>query len=173
MAGYTKRLVVDGSGTDVSGTDAAEPLLYVLRNGVGARGPKYGCGVSQCGACTVLVDDQIVRSCVRPVQSVRDGAEIRTLDALGTDEEPHPIQREMMARDAGQCAYCVNGIVMGSLGWLEARAAAGDRSIPTAQEIQQFLSGHLDGYTLNYLCRCGAHPRYVEAIQAAAAEVIG
>lgn len=172
MAGYERSLVIDGAHRDVSGADDNEPLLYVLRNGAAASGPKFGCGVSQCGACTVLVEGSIVRSCVRPIRTVPSGSEIRTLDGLGTTEHPHPVQQAMIARDAGQCAYCVNGVLMGAVGWLEARAASGDRSVPGDDEIRGFLSGHLEGYTLNYICRCGAHPRYVEAIKAAAAEVL-
>jgi aerobic-type carbon monoxide dehydrogenase small subunit (CoxS/CutS family) len=152
-----------GTGTAV----VSEDLLYWLRERHGQRGPRFGCGIAQCGACTVLVDGVPTRSCTRQVHTVPELADVRTLDGLASDE-PHPLQRTFVELQAGQCAFCVNGMVMGSLGWIEGRIAAGNRAVPSEAEIIDFLSGALAVSTQNYLCRCGAHPRIVAAIHAAA-----
>lgn len=152
-----------GAGT----TMVSEDLLYWLRERFGQHGPRFGCGVAQCGACTVLLDGVPTRSCVRQVHTVSALADIRTLDGLAADE-PHPLQQAFVREQAGQCAFCVNGMVMGSLGWLESRIAAGNRAVPSTDEIKDFLSGASTVSTQNYLCRCGAHARIVAAIQQAA-----
>ncbi|WP_208298599.1 (2Fe-2S)-binding protein [Streptomyces liangshanensis] len=153
-------------------SEASEQLLYWLREQHDQYGPKYACGVSQCGACTVLVDGAAVRSCTRQMHTVPEGAEVRTLDGLAGDR-PHPLQRAVVSLQAGQCGFCLAGIVMGVLAWLEERIAAGDRKVPSDDEIKAFLSG-TDGRegAENYICRCGAHQRIVAAIRDAAKEMV-
>lgn len=168
----TRSLRLNGKHRTVSVDDDAEDLLYVLRNQLDQHGPRFGCGVSQCGACTVLVDGAIKRSCVTPINSVPEGANVETLDGLDADGSLHPLQQAFVAQQAAQCAYCVNGIVMGSLGWLRQRKAAGDRSVPTEDEIAAFLSGRSSVSDDDYLCRCGAHRRMIAAIRQAAPEVL-
>jgi len=152
-----------GSGT----AQVSEDLLYWLRERFGQHGPRFGCGVAQCGACTVLLDGVPTRSCVRQVHTVSALADVRTLDGLGS-HGPHPLQDAFVREQAGQCAFCVNGMVMGALGWLEGRITAGNRTVPSTNEIKDFLSGASPVSTQNYLCRCGAHARIVAAIQQAA-----
>ncbi len=168
----TRTLNVNGEDRTVSVADDGERLLYVLRNQLDQRGPKFGCGVSQCGACAVLIDGETRRSCVTPLRTVPEGAAIVTLDGLGTAEEPHPLQEAFIDQQAGQCAYCSNGIIIGALGWLQQRKASGNTAVPTEEEIIAFLSGEAPGSTSNYLCRCGAHARIVRAIRLAATEVL-
>ena len=148
-----------------------ETLLGALRDQLGLTGAKYGCGEGQCGACTVLVDGEIVRSCTRLTGTVADGSEIRTLDGLANGR-PHPLQQAFIDKQAAQCAFCVNGMIMGALGWLEKRKATGNRAVPTDGEIRDFLSGASPDSTFNYICRCGAHNRIVAAIESAAKEVL-
>jgi aerobic-type carbon monoxide dehydrogenase small subunit (CoxS/CutS family) len=149
-------------------TVVSEPLLYWLRERHGQHGPRFGCGVSQCGACTVLLDGSPARSCTRQMHTVPDMAEVLTLDGL----KRHPLQRAFVETQAGQCAYCVNGMVMGALGWLRQRIAAGNRTVPSDTEIKDFLSGALPESDDNYICRCGAHARIVAAISLAAKEMV-
>jgi aerobic-type carbon monoxide dehydrogenase small subunit (CoxS/CutS family) len=148
--------------------ESSEQLLYWLRDRHGQHGPRFGCGVSQCGACTVLVDGNPTRSCTRQLHTVPEMADVRTLDGLCD----HPLQRAFVREQAGQCAYCVNGMVMGALGWLRQRVAAGNRNVPSDSEIKDFLSGALPGSTDNYICRCGAHTRIIAAISSAAREML-
>src|SRR3954469_11625772 len=129
------------------------PLLYVLRNDFELNGAKFGCGLAQCGACTVLVNGQAVRSCVTPIDQLK-GAEITTLEGLGTLERPHALQRAFIDEQAAQCGYCTNGMIMTAKGMLDGNPK------PSAQEIKQALS--------NNLCRCGTHVRIVKAVQRAA-----
>jgi len=129
------------------------PLLYVLRNDLELNGPKFGCGVAQCGACTVLVDGSPVRSCVMPVAAVV-GREIVTLEGLGCAEEPHPLQTAFVKEQAMQCGYCSNGMIM------TAAAFLANNKNPTDQQIRTALSGNL--------CRCGTHGRIVAAVSEAA-----
>lgn len=168
----TRKLKLNGKDRTVTVTDDGEQLLYVLRNRLDQRGPRFGCGVSQCGACTVLVDGQTRRSCVTPLRNVPDGAAVATLDGLGAPDHPHPLQRAFVEHQAAQCAYCCNGIIMGAHGWLEQRKASGNTAVPTEEEIRAFLSGEAPGSTLNYLCRCGAHARMIRAIRQAAEELL-
>jgi aerobic-type carbon monoxide dehydrogenase small subunit (CoxS/CutS family) len=161
----------ESAGSDSS--PSSEQLLYWLRNRQGQHGPRFGCGIAQCGACTVLLDGAATRSCVRQMHTVPDQADIRTLDGLADGAEPHPLQRAFVSLQAAQCGFCVNGMVMGSLGWLESRIAAGNQAVPTEQEIKDFLSGAAPDNTRNYLCRCGTHTRIVAAIRTAAKEMLG
>jgi nicotinate dehydrogenase subunit A len=129
------------------------PLLYVLRNDLGLNAAKFGCGLGQCGACTVLVDGTPVRSCITPIGSVGQ-SEITTLEGLGTLERPHPLQAAFIAEQAAQCGYCTAGIIMFAKALLD--------RIPQPSEAEVRL-----GLTAN-LCRCGAHNRIVRAVLKAA-----
>ena len=130
--------------------DPATPLLYVLSDDLELRGPKFGCGLSQCGACTVHIKGQAVRSCVTPVSTV-DGAEITTLEGLGSLENPHPIQKAFIDEQAMQCGFCVNGVIM------TAKALIDRTPNPSDAQIRQAMS--------TVLCRCGAHQRMFAAIR--------
>lgn len=168
----TINLLVNGQAQTVSVADETEPLLTVLRNHVGDKSPKFGCGVSQCGACTVLVDGAIVRSCVRQLATVPAGSQITTLAGLASGQGLHPMQQAFVDEQAAQCAYCINGMIMGSYGWVQGRLAAGNRAVPTEDEIKEFLSGRAPGSTLVYICRCGTHTRIVRAIRRGAEQMI-
>lgn len=137
---------------------ADTPLLYVLRNELGLRGPRFGCGLAQCGACTVLLDGVAVRSCVYPAAAVGTGA-ITTLDGLagGAGAELHPVQRAFVGEQATQCGYCLNGWIMTSVALLRANPRA------TEPEIRAGLSG--------LKCRCGAHMSMLRAVVRAAREL--
>jgi nicotinate dehydrogenase subunit A len=130
--------------------DPSTPLLYVLSDDLALRGPKFGCGLGQCGACTVIIRGRAVRSCVTPVSGAA-GAEITTLEGLGTIERPHPIQRAFIAEQAAQCGFCLNGVILTAKAFLDQNPKA------TAAEVQQALSG--------VLCRCFVHTRMLRAIQ--------
>lgn len=134
------------------------PLLYVLRNDIELNGAKFGCGLGQCGACTVIVGGESMRSCQLPVAMVR-GAEILTIEGLGTVAKPHPLQRAFIDEQAAQCGYCVNGMIM------TARALLARNPHPTETEICQALAGNL--------CRCGTHHRILAAIARAAKAMNG
>lgn len=168
----TRTLSINGTTHSVSVDDGTEPLLYVLRNLLGLKGPKFGCGVAQCGACTVLVDGVITRSCVKQMATLADGSDITTLEGLGSPTQPHPLQQAFIAQQAGQCAYCGNAMIMGALGFIEGRIATGNRAVPSEEEIKQFLSGESSTSPLVYLCRCGSQQRIVSAIQQAAKEML-
>ena len=133
--------------------DPDTPLLYVLGDDLGLRGPKFGCGLGQCGSCTVIVRGRAIRSCMTPVGSVR-GAEITTLEGLGTPERPHPIQKAFIDEQAAQCGFCLNGVI------LTAKALLDQNPKATDSEIRQALSG--------VLCRCFAHVRMLRAIKRSA-----
>ena len=152
MAKFTLR--VNGTTRDVS-VDADAPLLYVLRNDLELNGPKFGCGLAQCGACTVLVDGRPVRSCVTPVSTVKGS--IETIEGLGTEDKLHPLQKAFIEEQACQCGYCGNGMVM------SAKALLAKNPRPTNDEIRKALNGHL--------CRCASHNRIVRAVQKAAKEM--
>ncbi len=130
--------------------DPATPLLYVLSDDLQLGGPKFGCGLGQCGSCTVIVKGQAIRSCVTTVGSVA-GADIRTLEGLGTVEQPHPIQKAFIDEQAMQCGFCVNGVIMTAKAFLDRNPRAADA------EISQAMSG--------VLCRCAAHTRMLRAIK--------
>jgi nicotinate dehydrogenase subunit A len=131
------------------------PLLYVLRNDLELNGAKFGCGLGQCGACTVLVEGQPVRSCVTELSAVA-GRAVTTLEGLGTPDSLHKLQRAFIAEQAAQCGYCINGMIM------EAKALLDRNAEPTDPEIREALSEHL--------CRCGTHNRIVAAVQRAVKE---
>jgi nicotinate dehydrogenase subunit A len=141
-------LTVNGRAHSVE-VDPATPLLYVLSDDLALRGPKFGCGLGQCGACAVIVGGRAVRSCVTPVGTL-NGAEVTTLEGLGTVERPHPIQQAFIDEQAMQCGFCVNGVIMTAKAFLDRNPKAG---LP---EIRQALSG--------VLCRCAAHGRMLRAI---------
>jgi nicotinate dehydrogenase subunit A len=161
----TLDLNVNGDLTTVTVADGTEPLLYVLRNQVGTQGPKFGCGVAQCGACTVIVDGVTKRSCITPLNTVANGAQVTTLEGLGQPNNPKGIQKAFIDNQAAQCAYCTAGIIMGAYNWLRGRGNAG---IPTDDEVKNFLSGIGQTPPFVYLCRCGTHMRIIRAIQQAA-----
>jgi nicotinate dehydrogenase subunit A len=151
------RLVVNGQQRDVA-ADPETPLLYVLRNDLGLTGTKFGCGLGQCGACTVLIGGQAVRSCLMPVQAVA-GQEVTTIEGLGSPERPHPLQAAFIEEQAVQCGYCTPGIVMA------AKAVLDQTPHPTAEQLKQALAG--------VLCRCGTHERVIRAVMRAAATAGG
>jgi nicotinate dehydrogenase subunit A len=132
---------------------ADAPLLAVLRNDLGLNGPKYGCGLGECGACTVLVDGIAARACVIPAGGVA-GREVTTLEGLGTREQPHPVQQAFIDEQAAQCGYCLNGMIMMAVALLAREPHPGE------DRIRQELGGNL--------CRCGAHVEIVRAVQRAA-----
>jgi nicotinate dehydrogenase subunit A len=145
-------LHVNGKDCKVS----AEPdsmLLYALRDGLGLRGPKFGCGLAQCGACTVVLGGSAIRSCVMPVSAV-GSTPITTLEGLGTLERPGPLQQAFIDEQAAQCGYCIGGMIM------SAHALLGRKPDPTREDIKQALNGNL--------CRCGTHMRIVRAVERAA-----
>jgi nicotinate dehydrogenase subunit A len=129
--------------------DAATPLLYVLSDDLELRGPKFGCGLGQCGACTVIADGQAIRSCTTRVGAVA-GAEIVTLEGLGTPEAPHPLQQAFIDEQAAQCGFCLNGVILTAKAFLDKNPRASD------EQIQQALSG--------VLCRCFVNTRMLKAI---------
>jgi nicotinate dehydrogenase subunit A len=136
--------------------DPSTPLLYVLSDDLELRGPKFGCGLGQCGSCTVIVKGQAVRSCITTVASVA-GADITTIEGLGTISKPHPIQKAFIDEQAMQCGYCINGVIMTAKAFLDRNPRAGD------QQIQQAMSG--------VLCRCASNLRMIRAIKRYAREV--
>ncbi len=146
-------LSVNGKSHQVD-VEPDTPLLYVLRDDLALHGPKFGCGLAQCGACTVIVDGQAVRSCTIEVTKVT-GRKITTLEGLGSSGKPHPIQKAFISEGAAQCGYCINGMIM------TAKALLDRTPNPSDRQIRQALAGNL--------CRCGTHPRIVRAVKRAAA----
>jgi nicotinate dehydrogenase subunit A len=149
-------ITVNGSARTVA-VEPDTPLLYVLRNDLELNGAKFGCGLAQCGACTVEVDGKATRSCVTTVGSVTGNKKITTIEGLGTLEQLHPLQRAFMAEQAAQCGYCINGMIM------TAKALLEHTKQPTEPQIRAALADNL--------CRCGTHNRIVRAIQRAAKEM--
>jgi nicotinate dehydrogenase subunit A len=145
----TFNLTVNGRSHSVD-VDPATPLLYVLSDDLALRGPKFGCGLGQCGACTVIVGGRAIRSCVTPMSAMA-GAAVTTLEGLGSAESPHPIQRAFIEEQAAQCGFCLNGVILTAKAFLDQRPNANDL------EIQQALSG--------VLCRCFTHTRMLAAIK--------
>jgi nicotinate dehydrogenase subunit A len=131
------------------------PLLYVLRNDLELNGAKFGCGLGQCGACTVLIDGEPVRSCSYAIEDA-EGKAITTIEGLGTIEKPHPVQKAFMEEQAAQCGYCINGMVMTAASLLQRNPK------PSDGDIRQALAGNL--------CRCGTHARILRAVARAAEE---
>ena len=148
-------LTVNGATRSVP-AEPDTPLLYVLRNDFELNGAKFGCGLSQCGACTVLVNGQAVRSCVTPIDSLA-GAQITTLEGLGTLDRPHALQRAFIAEQAVQCGYCINGMIM------SAKALLDRNPKPSEADVREALAANL--------CRCGTHNRIVRAVLRAADEM--
>lgn len=146
-------LHVNGESRSVEVRDPNEPLLYVLRNALGLTGAKYGCGLGQCGACTVHVDGEPVRACQMPVAKAVD-RKVTTIEGLGTPDKPHPLQAAFVAEQAAQCGYCAAGMVMAGA------AALARKPDLTRNDVQQALAGNL--------CRCGTHERIVRAMLRAA-----
>jgi len=153
MASFTLR--VNGERRAVA-VEPDTPLLYVLRNDLELNGPKFGCGLAQCGTCSVLLDGKEVRSCVTPVSAAAKG-QITTIEGLGTLEKLHPLQRAFIEEQACQCGFCGNGMVMAAKALLDRNPS------PTNQAVRQALNGHL--------CRCASHNRIVRAVQRAAKEM--
>jgi nicotinate dehydrogenase subunit A len=142
-------LTVNGRAHTVD-VDPATPLLYVLSDDLALRGPKFGCGLGQCGACTVIARGRAIRSCVTPVSTVA-GAEITTLEGLGTSASPHPIQKAFIDEQASQCGFCLNGVILTAKAFLDQNPKA------TTPEIREAMAG--------VLCRCFTHTRMMRAIE--------
>ena len=147
-------LKVNGRSYTVD-VDPATPLLYVLNDDLQLRGPKFGCGLAQCGSCTVIVNGNAIRSCVTPVKTVV-GAEITTLEGLGTVDRPHAIQRAFIEEQASQCGFCLSGVILTAKALLDRNPAATD------EQIREAMSG--------VLCRCFTHGRMLRAIRRYAQE---
>ena len=146
------QLNVNGKAVSVFVEDPNIPLLYVLRDELGLHGPRFGCGLGQCGACTVHIGDVAVRSCVMPLSAVR--GKVVTLEGLGTEARLHPLQRAFIEEQAVQCGYCINGMIMQSAALLKRTPK------PTENQVRQELAANL--------CRCGTHLRIVRAVMRAA-----
>jgi len=145
-------LDVNGTSESLTIDDPTTPLLYALRDNLGLHGPRFGCGLGQCGACTVLLDGSAIRSCVFPAVSAV-GHRVVTLEGLGTPEKPHPLQQAFIDEQAVQCGYCINGMIM------QAAAFMSSNKNPTDAQIKQALAYNL--------CRCGTHLRIVRAVKRA------
>src|SRR5438128_11958855 len=143
---------LNGKAARVRVDDPQMPLLYALRNDLDLHGPRFGCGLGQCGACTVQIDGEAVRSCVTPTTSVA-GKRVVTLEGLGTPEHPHPLQQAFIDEQAVQCGYCINGMIV------QAAALLQTNSKPSEQQIRAALAENL--------CRCGTHLRIVRAVKRA------
>ena len=153
------RFTLNGRAVEAETADAEMPLLYLLREEPFAlNGPRFGCGLAQCGACTVLVDGQAVRSCSVPAQSV-EGRGVTTLEGLGTAANPHPLQAAFAAERVAQCGYCTNGMIM------QAADLLARNKRPSEAEIREGLAANL--------CRCGSHVRVIRAVARAASAMAG
>src|SRR5580704_12761687 len=148
-------LKVNGASRNVP-AEPDTPLLYVLRNDLELNGAKFGCGLAQCGACTVLIDGSPVRSCITPLGAIGPG-EVTTIEGLGNIDRPHPLQRAFMEEQAAQCGYCINGMIMSAKQLLDRKPH------PTEDDVRQALAGNL--------CRCGTHGRIIRAVLRAATEM--
>lgn len=149
------KLTVNGA-THTVDLDPTTPLLYALSDELNLRGPKFGCGLGQCGSCTVIINGQAVRSCITPLQAVA-GASITTLEGIGTTDKPHPLQQAFIDEQAAQCGFCLNAVIMTAKAFLDKNPK------PTPAQLEQALSG--------VLCRCFTHVRMFRAIQKAAKEM--
>jgi nicotinate dehydrogenase subunit A len=139
----------------VVNADPDTPLLYVLRNDLSLNGPKFGCGLAQCGACTVIMDGNAIRSCVTPVNAAQNHA-LTTLEGLGSTKKMHPLQQAFVDEQAVQCGYCINGMIMTAKAFLDKNPK------PTERDIKQALDGNL--------CRCGTHIRILRAVKRASGQ---
>ena len=155
----SQSLNVNGKAVSITIDDPKMPLLLALRDNLGLRGPRFGCGLSQCGACTVHVDGKAVRSCVTPLSSLKRRNRIVTLEGLGTPEKLHPVQKAFIDEQAVQCGYCINGMIM------EATAFLATNGTPSEADIKKALA--------NNLCRCGTHARIVRAVKRASEAISG
>ena len=151
-----KSLNVNGKRVSISYDDPQMPLLYALRDNLGLHGPRFGCGLGQCGACTVHIDGTAVRSCVTPIDTVTDKQKVVTLEGLGSPQKPHPVQKAFIDEEAAQCGYCINGMIM------ESAALLAKNKKPSEADIKNALA--------NNLCRCGTHARIVRAVKRASAQ---
>ena len=151
MAKYSFKL--NGRAVTVNSWDPAQPLLYLLRNALGTHGPKFGCGLGQCGSCSVLIDGKLTRSCMTSIKQAA-GHAVTTLEGLGTPEKPDPVQAAFVAEQAAQCGYCTNGMIMA------AKSLLNQTPNPTPEQARQGLAGNL--------CRCGTHTRILNAVLRAA-----
>ena len=142
------QLNVNGKDIVADVEDPQMPLLYFLRNDLGLHGPRFGCGLGQCGACTVHIDAVAVRSCIYPIGAVN--GKVVTLEGLGTPDKPHPLQQAFIDEQAVQCGYCINGMIM------QAAALLKRKPKPTEEDVRQELRPNL--------CRCGTHLRIVRAV---------
>jgi nicotinate dehydrogenase subunit A len=149
-----KSLNVNGKTVRIIIDDPDMPLLYALRDNLALHGPRFGCGLAQCGACTVHIDGKAVRSCVTPLSSLNAQQKVVTLEGLGTPQRPHPVQRAFIEEQAVQCGYCINGMIM------ESAAFLAKSKKPTEAQVKDALA--------NNLCRCGSHARIVKAVMRAA-----
>ncbi|HEY8288847.1 MAG TPA: (2Fe-2S)-binding protein [Acetobacteraceae bacterium] len=147
-------LNVNGKPVTVSADDPDMPLLYALRNDLELHGPRFGCGLGQCGACTVHIDGRAVRSCVMPLSALSSEQRIVTLEGLGSADRLHPVQKAFIDEQAVQCGYCINGMIM------KAAAFLAINKQPSETDIKNALAGNL--------CRCGTHARIVRAVKRAA-----
>jgi nicotinate dehydrogenase subunit A len=150
-------LNVNGRTVTVTVDDPNMPLLYALRDDLALHGPRFGCGLGQCGACTVHVDGAAARSCITPLSGLNADSKIVTLEGLGTIDELHPVQRAFIEEQAAQCGYCINGMIM------ESAAFLAKNKNPTDGQIKDALA--------NNLCRCGTHLRIVKAVKRASIEM--
>jgi nicotinate dehydrogenase subunit A len=150
VPGLTQITIKVNSREHTLQVDPDTPLLFVLNDDLELRGPRFGCGMAQCGACTVILQGKAVRSCVMPVSAV-GRAEVTTLEGLGTAEKPHPIQQAFLEEGAAQCGYCLSGVILTAKAFLDGKPNASD------QEIREALGG--------ILCRCFAHVRMLRAIR--------
>ncbi len=148
-------LTINGQAHEVE-AEPDTPLLYILRNDIALNGAKFGCGSGQCGACTVIVGSEAVRSCMLPLSLVKE-AKIVTIEGLGSADRLHPLQRAFLEEQAAQCGYCINGMIM------TARAFLARKARPSTAELRQELAGNL--------CRCGTHERILRAISRAARQM--
>ena len=149
-----KSLNVNGKAVRITIDDPDMPLLYALRDNLQLHGPRFGCGLAQCGACTVHVNGKAVRSCVTPLSSLSAQQKVVTLEGLGTPERLHPVQRAFIEEQAVQCGYCINGMIM------QASAFLATTKRPTEEQVRQALAGNL--------CKCGTHVRILRAVMRAA-----
>ena len=149
-----KSLNVNGKAVTVDIDDPEMPLLYALRDNLALHGPRFGCGLAQCGACTVHIDGEAVRSCVTPLSSITARQKVVTLEGLGTPQRLHPMQRAFIEEQAVQCGYCINGMIMESVAFLTKNKK------PTEAQVKEALAKNL--------CRCGTHARIVKAVMRAA-----
>jgi nicotinate dehydrogenase subunit A len=154
LMAISKSLNVNGKRVTIQIDDPEMPLLYALRDNLALKGPRFGCGLEQCGACTVHIDGKAVRSCVKKLSEIKAGQRVVTLEGLGTPQNLHRVQRAFIEEQAAQCGYCINGMIM------EAAALLNRNPAPSDAQIKQALAENL--------CKCGTHVRIVRAVKRAA-----